>query len=130
VGALGNRSADGEYEFTFKMARSLCLLAATAAGVPAIDTVDVDIKDVAAIQRRARASRHQGFAGKLAIHPAQIAPIHAAFQPGEEELRRAERVVAAFAAAPGLGAVSLDGVMIDKPHLRQAERILAAARRG
>jgi citrate lyase subunit beta/citryl-CoA lyase len=130
LGALGNRSVDGEYEFTFKMARSLCLLAATAAGVPAIDTVDVDIKDAAGIERRARASSQQGFAGKLAIHPAQIAPIHAAFQPGEEEVRRAERVVAAFTANPQLGAVSLDGVMIDKPHLRQAERILAAARRG
>lgn len=130
LGALGNRSADGEYEFTFRMARAFCLLAATAAGVPAIDTVDVDIKDAAAIERRARASRQEGFAGKLAIHPAQVAPIHAAFQPTQEEVHRAERVIAAFAAAPGLGAVSLDGVMIDKPHLRQAERILAAVRRG
>jgi citrate lyase subunit beta/citryl-CoA lyase len=130
VGALANREPDGEYEFTYRMARSLCLLAAAAAGVAAIDTVDLDIRDLAAVERRARASRRQGYTGKLAIHPAQVAPIHAAFSPGEEEIAWAERVVAAFAAAPGAGALAFDGGMIDLPHLRQAERILAAARRN
>jgi len=81
VGAARNKGADGEYELTYAMARSFCLLAAAAAGVPAFDTVDTEFRDVAAVERRARDSRRQGFAGKLAIHPAQVAPIHAAFSP-------------------------------------------------
>jgi len=129
VGALGNKSSDGEFELTYAMARSFCLLAAASAGVPAFDTVDTEIKDAGAVERRARNSRRQGFVGKLAIHPAQIAPIHAAFSPTDDELRWAERVLAAFAAAPGVGAVAFEGGMLDKPHIRQAERILAAARR-
>jgi citrate lyase subunit beta/citryl-CoA lyase len=130
IGALANKSADGEYELTYAMARSFCLLAAAAAGVPAFDTVDVEIRDVAAVERRARASRRQGFVGKLAIHPAQVAPIHSAFSPTAEEIAWAERVVAAFDAAPGVGALAFEGGMLDKPHLRQAERILATVRRG
>jgi citrate lyase subunit beta/citryl-CoA lyase len=129
IGAFGNKSPDGEYELTYALARSMCLLAAAAAGVPAIDTVDIEIRDVAAIERRARASRRQGFAGKLAIHPGQVEPIHAAFSPSDDEVRWAERVLAAFRDAPGTGAVAFEGGMLDKPHVRQAERILAAARR-
>ena len=130
IGAAGNKMADGGYEFTFAMARSFCLLAAAAAGVAAFDTIDTDFRDAGAIERRARASRRQGFAGKLAIHPAQVAPIHAAFSPTPEEIERAERVIAAFRAAPGAGAVAFEGGMLDKPHLRQAERILAARSHG
>ncbi len=129
VGALGNKTPDGEFDFTYAYARSMCLLAAAAAGVAAIDTVDTEIRDTAAIERRARDSRRQGFVGKMAIHPAQIAPIHAAFSPSAVEVEWAERVLAAFRASPGKGALSLDGRMLDKPHIRQAERILAAARR-
>lgn len=128
LGAAGNKSPDGEYEFTYELARSMCLLAAAAAGVPAIDTIDTELKDAAAVERRARASRRQGFAGKLAIHPAQVAPIHAAFSPTDEEVSWAERVLAAFRESPGKGALAFEGRMLDKPHLRQAERILAAAR--
>jgi citrate lyase subunit beta/citryl-CoA lyase len=129
VGALGNRLPDGEFEFTYAYARSMCLLAAAAAGVAAIDTVDTEIRDGAAVERRARDSRRQGFVGKLAIHPAQVAPIHAAFSPSAAEVEWAGRVLAAFRASPGAGAVSLDGRMLDRPHIRQAERILAAAAR-
>ena len=130
VGATRNRTPDGEYELTYALARSFCLLAAAAAGVPAYDTVDTEFRDAAAVERRARDSRRQGFTGKLAIHPAQVAPIHAAFSPTAEEIDWAERVVAAFRAAPGMGAVAFEGGMLDKPHVRQAERILAAAGRG
>jgi citrate lyase subunit beta/citryl-CoA lyase len=130
LGASANRTADGEYEFTFALARSFCLLAAAAGGVPAYDTIDVEFRDAAAVERRARASRRQGFVGKLAIHPAQVAPIHAAFSPTADEIAHAEQVVAAFAAAPGAGAVAFKGGMLDKPHLRQAERILAARGRS
>jgi len=130
VGASRNKTPDGEYELTYALARSFCLLAAAAAGVPAFDTVDTEFRDAAALERRARDSRRQGFAGKLAIHPAQVAPIHAAFNPTSEEIDWAERVLAAFRSAPGVGAVAFEGGMLDKPHLRQAERILAAAGRG
>jgi citrate lyase subunit beta/citryl-CoA lyase len=129
IGALGNRLPDGEFEFTYAYARSMCLLAAAAAGVAAIDTVDTEIRDGAAVERRARDSRRQGFAGKMAIHPAQVAPIHAAFSPSAAEVEWAGRVLAAFSASPGAGAVTLDGRMLDRPHIRQAERILAAAAR-
>jgi citrate lyase subunit beta/citryl-CoA lyase len=129
VGALANKSAEGEFAFTYAYARSMCLLAAAAAGVAAIDTIDTEFRDTAAIERRARDSRRQGFVGKLAIHPAQIAPIHAAFTPTAAEVDWAQRVLAAFRAAPQAGALSLDGRMLDKPHIRQAERILAAAGR-
>jgi citrate lyase subunit beta/citryl-CoA lyase len=128
LGALGNRDADGDFESPYVLARTLCLYAAAGAGVLPIDTVDTEIRDTAAVARRARESRRQGFVGKLAIHPAQIAAIHAAFTPSSDEVSWAERVLAAFAAQPGAGALSLDGRMLDRPHLRQAERILAARR--
>jgi citrate lyase subunit beta/citryl-CoA lyase len=127
VGAAGNRTADGEFEFTYQLARSVCLLTAAAAAVSAMDTVDTEIRDTALIERNARESRRRGFVGKLAIHPAQLAPIHAAFTPGTDEIEHAHRVIQAFADARGQGAVALDGRMLDRPHLRQAERLLAAA---
>jgi citrate lyase subunit beta/citryl-CoA lyase len=126
VGAAGNRDANGDFEYTFRLARASCLLMAAAAGIAAIDTTDVEFRDVAAVERRARQARRDGFAGKLAIHPVQVAPIHAAFTPSTEDAEWARRVVAALGAAHGRGAVALDGKMIDRPHLRQAERILAA----
>ena len=92
-----------------------------------MDTVDTEIRDAALIESNARESRRRGFIGKLAIHPAQLAPIHAAFTPGADEVEHARRVIAAFAGAPGQGTVALDGRMLDRPHLRQAERLLAAA---
>lgn len=128
LGALGNRDAAGEYELPYALAGALTLYAASAGGVPAIDTVDTEIRDVAAVERRARASRRAGFAGKLAIHPAQVAAINAAFTPSAEEVAHAEKVRAAFAAAPAAGALRVDGKLVDRPHLLQAERMLAAAR--
>lgn len=129
LGAASNRSPDGGFDPAYVHARTACLLAAAAAGVAAIDTVDTEIRDAAAIEARARDSRRQGFSGKMAIHPAQVAPIHAAFQPTAAEVEWARRVLAAFRDSPGAGVLSLDGRMLDKPHIRQAERILAAAAR-
>ena len=129
VGASANRTADGEFEFTFRLARSSCLLMAAAAGIAAYDTTDIEFHDVAAVERRAQASRRDGFVGKLAIHPAQLAPIHTAFTPTSDEVTWARRVVELMSAAGGQGAVALDGRMIDRPHVKQAERILAALER-
>jgi citrate lyase subunit beta/citryl-CoA lyase len=130
LGSAGNRNDAGEFEFAFRIARTTCLLMAAAAGVAAIDTIDTEFRDVEALERRARASRRDGFVGKLAIHPAQIAPVHAAFSPSTEEIDWARRVMAAFANSPGAGALSMDGRMVDRPHLKQAERILAALTRS
>jgi citrate lyase subunit beta/citryl-CoA lyase len=130
LGALRNKSADGEYEFAYQWAKALCLTAAAAACVAAIDTVDTEIRDLPGIRRRAQASRAAGFVGKLAIHPGQIEAIHAAFTPTAAEIDWARRVLAAFENSPGLGAVALDGQLLDRPHARRAERILASTRPG
>jgi citrate lyase subunit beta / citryl-CoA lyase len=129
VGASANRTADGEFEFTFRLARSSCLLMAAAAGIAAYDTTDIEFRDFAAVERRAQASRRDGFVGKLAIHPAQLAAIHAAFTPTSDEVTWARRVIELMSAEGGQGAVALNGRMIDRPHVRQAERILAALER-
>jgi len=128
VGASANRDASGEWLFTFRMARSLCLLAAHAAGVQAIDTLYVDFRDDEGLRASSRESRVEGFSGRLAIHPAQVEGINAAFMPSPEEIAHAERIIAAFAANPGAGTVGLDGKMVDIPHLKQAEHIVAQAR--
>ncbi len=130
VGASANRTAEGEFEFTFRLARSSCLLMAAAAGIAAYDTTDIEFRDTPAVERRAQASRRDGFVGKLAIHPAQLAPIHAAFAPTSDEVTWARRVIELMSADGGQGAVALDGRMIDRPHVRQAERILAALERS
>jgi citrate lyase subunit beta/citryl-CoA lyase len=129
LGVLGRRGADGALTFTFQLARTQCLLAAAALAVQAIDGVQVDFRDAPGLARELAEARRDGFSGKLAIHPEQIAPINAAFSYSDSEREHARRVVAAFAAAPGAGVASLDGAMIDRPHLIQAERILAATRR-
>ena len=130
LGAASNRAADGGYEFTYQLARSLCLAGATAADVAPIDTVFTDFRDPAGLERECRATARAGFVGKLAIHPDQVAVINDAFTPDAAAVAHAERVAAAFAADPGAGVASLDGKMIDMPHLKQARRILAAAGRG
>jgi citrate lyase subunit beta / citryl-CoA lyase len=123
-------AADGSLTFTFELARSLCLIAAGAAGVPAVDGVCVDFRNTDALNREAARACRDGFLGKLAIHPAQVAPINAAFSPQPHEVARARAVVAAFAAAPEAGVLSLDGQMLDRPHLLRAQRILERAARA
>jgi citrate lyase subunit beta / citryl-CoA lyase len=124
LGARARRDAAGELTFTFQFARSSCLLAAAALGVQAVDGVHTDFRDAQGLQGELANARRDGFSGKLAIHPDQILPINNAFAPSPAEREHARRVVAAFAATPGAGVVSLDGQMIDRPHLLQAQRIL------
>ncbi|MBV8342669.1 MAG: CoA ester lyase [Gammaproteobacteria bacterium] len=127
LGALARSDLSGQPTFTFQFARTSCLLAAAALGVQAIDGVHTDFRDPAGLAAQLECARRDGFTGKLAIHPEQIAAINAAFAPTAAECEQARRVVAAFAAARGAGVVSRDGRMIDRPHLLQAQRILAAA---
>ncbi|WP_252257447.1 HpcH/HpaI aldolase/citrate lyase family protein [Erythrobacter aurantius] len=130
LGARVQRGEDGEYLPIFGLARSLCLLGAVKAGVAPIETVQPEFRDLEALEKRARAVRAQGFRGMLAIHPAQVAPINAAFTPSADEIAHARAVVQAFADTPGAGTVALDGNMLDRPHLALAERLLAEAEGG
>lgn len=127
VGAATAREEDGRYTPPYELARSLTLFAAHAAGVPAIDTVFPPIADEAGLAASAARARRDGFTGMLAIHPVQVPVINAGFSPSDAEIAHARAIVAAFAAHPGAGALSLDGRMIDRPHLIQAQRILALA---
>jgi citrate lyase subunit beta / citryl-CoA lyase len=129
VGAATSREADGGYTPPYELARSLCLFGAAAAGVAPIETVYPDYRDLDGLAAYAARARRDGFTGMMAIHPAQVPVINAAFTPSEAEVAHARAVVAAFAENPGAGALSLDGRMIDRPHLVQAQRILAAAGR-
>ena len=124
IGAVANRDEDGSWSPLYTWANSLCLSAAAAAGVPAIDTLHADFKDAAGLAAACRASRRRGFRGRLAIHPDQVAVINEAYSPSAAELAHARRIVDAFAAQPDAGTLSLDGVMVDKPHLTQARRTL------
>lgn len=130
IGAAANRRPDGTYDDAFRLARALCLLAAAAAGVPAIDTVFPDFKDLAGLRSEAEAALRSGFAAKAAIHPTQIEVINRAFTPDAAQLAWARRVVEGFAAAPGAGVIAIDGRMLDRPHLKAAERLLARAATG
>ena len=127
IGAATSREEDGSYTAPYEIARALCLFGAAAAGVAPIETVYPNFKDEAGLAAYAGRARRDGFTGMMAIHPAQVPIINQAFTPSDEEVAHARDVVAAFKANPGAGALSLDGRMIDRPHLIQAQRILAAA---
>lgn len=124
MGASANRDGAGTYLGPFAMARDLTLLAALEAGAEAVDAVFTNFRDDEGLIAEARAGKALGFTGKLAIHPRQIAPIHQAFQPSEAEIEWARSVIAALESAGG-GVASLNGEMLDRPHIRRAEKILA-----
>jgi citrate lyase subunit beta/citryl-CoA lyase len=128
LGASSKYDESGELSFTYKLARSLCLAGAVAAGVQPVDGVFADYKDDEGLNREAEAARREGFTGKLAIHPAQVPVINAAFTPSREELRHAEEIVAAFETHPDAGVLSVGGQMVDRPHLVQARRVLERSR--
>ena len=127
--ALGghNRRVDGIYDDVYRLARSLCLLAAAAAEVAPIDTIYTDFRDEKGLAEECAAARRSGFTAKMAIHPAQIAVINAAFSVTEGELVWARKIVGALAENPGAGILALDGKMVDRPHLTLARRLLGLA---
>jgi citrate lyase subunit beta / citryl-CoA lyase len=128
-GAEANRDADdGRFLDPYRLARTLCLAAAAAAEVLALDTVYVDFRNEAGLRRECEEARRDGFHGKMAIHPAQVATINDVFTPKPEAVARAQAIVAAFAAAPGAGVVGIGGVMYDRPHLTKALRLIARAK--
>lgn len=129
LGASTNRDESGAWLPPYELARSLCLFAAGVAEVPALDTVFTDYRDAQGLATYAANARRDGFSGMLAIHPAQVDVINRAFVPTAEELERAERIVALFAANPEAGTLGMDGEMIDRPHLVRARRVLQLAKR-
>jgi citrate lyase subunit beta/citryl-CoA lyase len=130
LGASSKYDAGGELSFTYKLARTLCLAGAAAAGVQPVDGVFADFKDDDGLKAEAEAARREGFTGKLAIHPAQVPVINAAFTPSNDDVRHAEEIVAAFEAHPDAGVLSVGGKMVDRPHLVQARRVLERAQGG
>ena len=127
LGAAGNRDERGEFLLSFRIVRTFCLMAAKAAGVEAIETLHANFRDTAGLERAARAAQREGFIGMLAIHPDQVETINAAFTPSAADVEQARKVVVAFES--GAGVASLDGRMLDQPHLKQAKHILALAER-
>ncbi len=125
LGAETNRDAQGVLLDPYRLARALCLAGAAAAGVPAIDTVFADFSDPEAFRRECGAARRDGFSAKMAIHPTQVPIINAIFTPTPEAILHAQAIVDAFAANPDAGVASVDGVMVDRPHLTRAQRLLA-----
>ena len=127
LGATDNKEADGSWTQPFVLARSLCLFAAAAAEVQGLDTLYTDFRDPEGLERDCRRSRRDGFTGRIAIHPDQIATINRAYSPSDAEIAHARRIVEAFAAQPDAGTLGIDGKMYDIPHLKAASKTLAAA---
>jgi citrate lyase subunit beta / citryl-CoA lyase len=125
IGATANKEADGRWTQPYQLARSLCLFGASAAGVQALDTLHTDFRDAAGLRAACVEGSRDGFTGKIAIHPDQVVTINECFMPSAAEVEHANRVIAMFRDNPGIAALSLDGKMIDIPHLRQAEKVLA-----
>src|SRR5205085_656236 len=128
LGAEANRDRDGHFLAPYQLARSLCLAGAAAAQVQAIDTVYIDFRNEAGLRRECEEARRDGFTGKMAIHPGQVAIINEVFTPTTEAIKRAAAVIAAFADNPGAGTVGIGGVMYDRPHLERARQLLARAK--
>ena len=128
LGAEANRESDGTLTEPYRLARSICLLGAAAAKVPAIETIHVDFRNAEVLRRDTEMARRDGFAGRLAIHPAQVPVINAVFTPTSEQIEKAKAVIAAFAAKPGAGTVGIDGKMYDRPHLIRAQALLQRAK--
>ncbi len=127
IGATGNKEEDGHWTDPYRLARSLCLYASAAAGVAPVDTLYADFRNADGLEADCRRARRDGFTGRIAIHPDQVAIINRCFSPSDEEIAEAQKIVDAFAASPDAGTLGIDGKMYDIPHLKAARRTLASA---
>jgi len=129
LGARSNREDDGRtWTSPYRLARDLTLFTAAAAKVQAIDTVFVNFRDQEGLRLECGAAVRDGFTGKMAIHPDQVAVINEAFTPTPEEIALSKEIVQAFAVAPEAGVIAIRGHMVDRAHVARAERILARAK--
>jgi len=126
LGATANKEEDGSWTSPYMLARNLCLFAAGSAGVLPLDTLYADFRDPEGLERDCRRARRDGFVGRLAIHPDQVAIINRCFSPSEEEIAEAQMIVDAFAAQPDAGTLGINGKMVDIPHLKAAQKTLAS----
>jgi citrate lyase subunit beta/citryl-CoA lyase len=126
IGATANKEQDGAWTFPYQVARASCLFAASAAQVAPIDTLFADFRDNDGLAADCRRARRDGFTGRIAIHPDQVATINECFNPSAADIADAQMIVAAFAASPGAGTLGIGGKMVDIPHLKAAQRILQA----
>ncbi len=122
----GVRSSDG---LAIHTSRQLIILAARAAGIQAIDTVYSDFSDTEGLKKETEMIKKMGFDGKACIHPSQIEVIHDVFDPSEDEIKYAVRVMKAIedAKEKGSGVIALGKKMVDRPIVLKAEKILALA---
>lgn len=128
LGASDNmHPRSGDFDDPYLMAKSMCLATARAIDVQPVGVVYTNFKDVDGFEADCLRDRKAGFVGKIAIHPAQPPIANRAFTPSAEEVAHAERIIAAFAENPGVGTVGIDGMMIDMPHLKQANNLMALA---
>lgn len=127
IGATGNKEEDGHWTDPYRLARSLCLYASASAGVAPVDTLYADFRNPEGLEADCRRARRDGFTGRIAIHPDQVAIINRCFSPSDEEIAEAQKIVDAFAANPYAGTLGIDGKMVDIPHLKAARRTLASA---
>lgn len=127
IGATANKEADGYWTFPYQVARAYCLFAAAAAEVAPLDTLYADFRDAEGLEADCRRSRRDGFTGRIAIHPDQVAVINRCYAPSAEDVAEAQLIVDAFAAAPDAGTLGINGKMYDIPHLKAAQKTLASA---
>lgn len=130
LGASDNRDVSGGLSLTYRLVRAQTLLAARALGVEPVETLHADFRDAQSLKDSSRSAMREGFSGRLAIHPAQVAAINESFLPSEQEIELARKIVAAFAAQPDAGTVGIDGSMYDAPHLRRSQRLLSLLSAG
>ncbi|MES2907425.1 MAG: CoA ester lyase [Pseudomonadota bacterium] len=129
VGARTNRGEDGRHTEPYRLVRNLALFASASANIFAIDGVYGNFRDADGAKREAMDAYRDGFSGKLAIHPSQVAIFNEAFSPSAQDIDEAHEIHAAFNnAGEKAGVVNFKGRMLDRPHLARAERILAAAK--
>lgn len=124
IGAVSSRQEDGSFTAPFEWVRGQALFAAHAANVSAIETVYPGIKDLDGLQAYANRGRRDGFTAMMALHPIQCPIINNAFTPSEAEISYAKKIISAFSKSPNAGVLSIDGKMVDRPHLVQAQKIL------